>query len=93
MGYAGANDGLVGSVYYPVSRKVTLRGQLDLAAFERFEEAEERDGLATGVLGATYRPTRATFLELQIQGLRNPSYTSDLRVYVRGSWRFFRGSR
>lgn len=93
MGYAGANDGVVGSLYYPLSRRLTLKGQLDLAAYERFEEADERDGLVTGVVGATFRPTRATFLDLQIQGLRNPSYTSDLRVHVRGSWRFFRGSR
>lgn len=93
MGYAGANDGLVGSVYYPLSRKLTLRGQLDLAAYGRYENAPDRDGLVTGVIGATYRPNRATFLEVQLQGLRNPTYTSDLRVFVRGSWRFFKGWR
>ncbi|MFH1571672.1 MAG: hypothetical protein ABIL09_27025 [Gemmatimonadota bacterium] len=91
MGYAGANDGLVGSLYYPVSRRLVLRGQLDLAAYERYEDADERDGLVTGALGATYRPSRTTSLDLQLQGLRNPTHTSDLRVFVRGSWRFFRG--
>ena len=89
MGYAGANDGLVGSFYCPLSRKLVLRGQLDLASYERYEEAEERDGLVTGVLGATYRPSRAISLDLQVQGLRNPTHTSDLRVFARGSWRFW----
>ena len=93
MGYAQASDGLVGSVYYTLSRKLALRGELDLAAYERYPEAEDREDLVTGVLGLTYRPTRKTFLQVQVQGLRNPVYASDLRLFLRGSWRFFRGEQ
>lgn len=91
MGYAQASDGLVGSVYYPFGRKLAFQGELDLAAYERSPDAEDREDLAAGVLGLTYRPTRKTFLQVQVQGLRNPVYASDLRLFLRGSWRFFRG--
>lgn len=90
MGYSRASDGLVGSVYYPLNAKLLLRGELDLAAYERYEEAEERDDLVTGSLGLTYRPTRKTFVELQLQGVRNPLYSSDMRLFLRGSYRFFK---
>lgn len=90
MGYARASDGLVGSLYYPLGRKFLFRGELDLATYERYEQAEERDELVTGSLGLTYRPTRRTFLELQLQGLRNPLYASDARLFLRGSWHFFK---
>ena len=93
MGYARASDGLVGNVYYPLNRKLLLRGALDLAAYERFEEADDREELVTGSLGLTYRPTRRAFIELQAQGLRNPADTSDMRLLLRGSWRFFKGER
>ena len=90
MGYARASDGLVGSVYYPLNAKLLLRGELDLAAYERYAEAEDRDELVTGSLGLTYRPTRKTFVELQLQGVRNPLYSSDMRLFLRGSYRFFK---
>ena len=92
-GYARASDGLVGSVHYPVGRKLLLRGELDLTAYERYEDADEREELATGSLGLTYRPDRKTFVEVEVQGLRNPVYANDARLLIRGSRRFFKGGK
>ena len=89
MGYARASDGLVGSIYYPLGRKLLLVGSLDLASYERYEDAADRDELVTAALGLTYRPTPKTFVELQVQGLRNPVFASDMRLFLRGGWRFF----
>jgi hypothetical protein len=93
MGYSRAGDGLVGHVNYPLAPRLFVRGELDLAAHERYEEAEERDGLLTGALGLTYRPGRRTFVELGVQGLRNPLYASDIRLFLRASQGFFRGEK
>jgi hypothetical protein len=93
-GYSLPGDGLVGSVYYPLGRKFAFTGELDLIDYERIAGADDRDDLFSGLLGLTYRPTRKTFFELQLQGLRNPLYASDTRLFLRGSWRFLkRGER
>ncbi|MCC7262102.1 MAG: hypothetical protein IT369_06230 [Candidatus Latescibacteria bacterium] len=91
MGYARASDGLAGNLYYSLGRKLSLNGQLDLATFERYEEAEDRDGLASGGLGLSWKPVRAALIEAQVQALRNPAFSSDLRFLLRGSWHFFKG--
>ncbi len=91
MGYARASDGLAGSLHYRLGRNLALRGQLDLATFERYEEAEERDGLASGSLGLNWKPVPAGLVEAQVEALRNPVYSSDLRFLLRGSWHFFKG--
>lgn len=94
MGYSRASDGLVGSIFYPFTRKLLLKGELDLSSYERAENIDDREELVTGSLGLTYRPTRSLSLDLQVQGLRNPVYVSDTRLFLRGSWRFFkRGER
>lgn len=93
MGYSRDHDGLVGSIYRDLGQGLTLRGELDLAAYERYDDADDRDGLLSGVVALAYRPNRSAFLELQLQGLRNPTYSSDLRLFLRGSWRFFEGDR
>lgn len=94
MGYAHPGDGLTGSVCHPVGRKLQFTGEFNLTSYERSEEAGEREELATGALGLTYRPNPKIAIDLELQGLRNPLYASDLRLFLRGSWRFFkRGER
>ena len=93
MGYARASDGLVGNLNYALGRKIQVRGELDLAAYERYQDADERDEVVTGALGLSFRPDRKTYLDLEIQGLRNALYASDMRLFVRGSRRFFRGKK
>lgn len=90
MGYARQSDGLVGNIHYPLTSKLLLRGELDLAAYERYEDAVDRDELLTGALGLNWRPTRRAQLELGLQGLRNPLDHSDTRLFLRCSWRFSR---
>ena len=91
MGYAGAYDGIVGNLQYALTPKLALRGQLDLAAYERYEGVDDRDELVTAVVGLGFRPDRMTLLDLQLQGLRNPSDSTDTRVFARVSRRFFKG--
>lgn len=91
MGYARASDGLAGNLRYALGRNLSVNGQLDLATFERYEEAEDRDGLAAGGLGLSWKPVPAALVEAQVQALRNPVYLSDLRFLLRGSWHFFKG--
>ena len=91
MGYAGAYDGLVGHLRYELTRRLALRGQLDLAAYERYEGVDERDELVTAVLGLSFRPDLKSRLDLQVQGLRNPADSTDMRVFARASRRFFKG--
>lgn len=90
-GYARASDGLVGNMYYALGRQLAFNGEVDLATFERYEETEDRDGLATGGLGLSWKPVSAALIEAQVQALRNPVYKSDLRFLLRGSWHFFKG--
>lgn len=91
MGYARASDGLAGTFYYRLGSRLAVNGFLDLATFERYEEAENRDGLASGELGLSWKPVPDGLIEAQVQGLRNPVYNSDLRLLLRGSWHFFKG--
>lgn len=88
IGYARASDGLVGSIAYSLGSNLSLDGQLDLTTFERYEEADERDGLAAGRVGLTWRPVPDGFVEAQVQALRNPVYASDLRTLLRMGWHF-----
>jgi hypothetical protein len=90
MGYARASDGLAGNLSYALPRKLSVQGQLDLATFERYEEAEDRDGLAAGGLGLSWKPVPAALVEAQVQALRNPVYNTDLRFLLRSSWHFFK---
>lgn len=89
QGYAGGANGLSGSVLYDLSPQLTFRGDLDLSTYERFD-AEDSDGLVAASAGLTWRATREFSLDGQLQGLRNPSYDTDLRGLLRGSWRFRR---
>lgn len=91
VGYARASDGLVGNIYYALGRQLVLNGEVDLATFERYEEAEDRDGLATGGVGLNWKPVPGALIEAQVQAMRNPVYSSDLRFLLRGSWHFFKG--
>lgn len=89
QGFAGSSDGLSGTLLWPVGRRLVVRGELGLSAYERFA-ADDREDLVTAVAGLTWRATRTLSVDGQLQGLRNPSYDSDLRLLVRGSWRFRR---
>ncbi len=86
-GYAGANDGLHGSILCPLSDKLTLRGQLGMASYERIPD-EAREELLSAVAGITYRPNRRLSIDSQLQAARNPSYDTDLRLLMRATWRF-----
>jgi hypothetical protein len=87
QGYAGDNDGLSGSLHHALTPQITLRGQLGLSSYERFED-DDREGLVSAVAGVTWRPSREFSFDTQVQGLRNPSYDTDMRLLLRGSWRF-----
>jgi hypothetical protein len=63
-----------------------------LASYERYDGAD-RDELFTSGFGLHYRPTRRLSTQLGVQGLKNPLYDSDMRLFLRGSWRFFKGSK
>lgn len=86
-GYAGGSQGLFGSLLLPLGTQWTLRGDVDFASVERYS-SDDSDGLLSGLAGLTWRPTRTFSVDAQVHGLSNPSYDSDLRFLLRGSWRF-----
>lgn len=90
QGYAGGNDGLSGNVTFGLGPRLVLRGAVDLAAYERFEDADERDGLVTAMAGLAWRTSAGVTVDGQLQALRNPAYDADLRALLRASWRFRR---
>ncbi|MDP6014563.1 MAG: hypothetical protein QF689_01090 [Candidatus Latescibacteria bacterium] len=85
QGYAGGSDGLSGSLLYSLGRTLTLRGDLDLSSFERFE-AEDSDGLVTAVAGLSWRLGRRSRA-----GCRRECPTADPKTagccVHHGSWR------
>ena len=88
-GYSGDVLGLYGSVVQQLSPRWILRGHLDLSSVERYT-TDEGDELLAAVAAVTWRPAKTLSVDAQAQGLRNPSYDSDLRLLLRGSWRFRR---
>lgn len=89
QGYAGDTAGITGSINYPLTSSLHLRGSLDAASFERFA-ADDSDDLLTGLAGLTWRPSRTFSVDGQLQGLSNPAYDSDLRMLLRANYRFRR---
>jgi hypothetical protein len=92
IGYGGENDAVVLALQHPLTGQLTVRANGSVSSYRPFAEQRTRDRALAGSLGLTYRPRRALSLDVEGQFVNNRYYSSDARVFVRGSYWFFKRS-
>jgi hypothetical protein len=92
-GYGGENDALTLSVQHPLTPEVTLRVNGNLAGYRLYEGQGDRNRAMAGSFGLGFRPNPKASLDAEAQLLSNEFYGRDLRLFVRGSFWFFKRSK
>jgi len=93
-GDAGALDGVNASLVHPLrGGRITPTLQLSWASVELDAGSGDRESLFSGAGGVTVEPCRGLTLDTQVQVLRNPVYSDDVRFLARLQYRFFKNLR
>jgi hypothetical protein len=93
VGYGGENDALTLSVQHPLTPEVTLRVNGNVAGYRLHEGKGDRNRAMAGSFGLGFRPNPKASLDAEAQLLSNEFYERDLRLFVRGSFWFFKRSK
>ena len=89
-GYGGHSDAVAASLSHPITSNVSLRTDGSVSSYRLFDGQIRRDRAMAGSLGMRYRPRRTAMIDAEVQVLRNAFYNRDVRVFVRGSFWFFK---
>lgn len=89
-GYGGNSDAIVASLLHPLNAKVSVRADGNVSSYRLFDGQVRRDRAMAGSLGVRYQPRRTAMIDAEVQVLRNAFYNRDVRVFVRGSFWFFK---
>ena len=90
MGYGGDNDAVTLAVQHPLNEQVTVRGDGVLSSYRLYDGQVSRDRALAGTLGLRWQARRAVSVDVEAQVLHNAFYNRDARVFVRGSFWFFK---
>ena len=93
IGYGGENDAVALALEHPLSAQLALRANGSVSSYRPFAEQRTRDRALAGSAGLTYRPRRGLSFDVEGQALHNTYYASDVRVFLRGSYWFFKRSQ
>lgn len=89
-GYGGQNSGAYAAVNYPLTRKLGLTASTGLSRYSLFDEDADKNTSLTGSLGFQFRPHKQFSVDFLGQGVRNRFYSSDLRLFVKANYWFFK---
>lgn len=90
MGYGGDNDAVTVAVQHPVNKLVTLRGDGAISSYRLYDGQVSRDRALSGTMGLRWQARPAVNIDLEAQVLHNAFYDRDARIFVRGSFWFFK---
>jgi len=90
MGYSGDNDSFTASIQHLVNEKWTVHANGSVASYRLYDTQVSRDRAWTGAAGARYQAQKTLSLDVEAQVLHNAFYNRDARVFVRGSYWFFK---
>ncbi|MGA7160296.1 MAG: hypothetical protein WBZ48_04800 [Bacteroidota bacterium] len=88
FGYAGDLNGLsVQAVYPMMDRKFVPNIGFGFADYQLSDNAP-KNSVVNSSIGATYRPLPAFSTDAQVQWMRNPLYSNDVRVFLKVNYWF-----
>jgi hypothetical protein len=90
MGYSGDNDSFTASVQHLIDPQWTIHANGSVASYRLFATQASRDRAWTGTMGARYQAQKTVSIDVETQVLHNTYYNRDARVFVRGSYWFFK---
>jgi len=88
FGYAGDLNGVsVQAVYPMMDRKFVPNIGFGFASYQMSDNAP-KNSVVNSSIGATYRPMPSLSTDAQVQWMRNPLYSNDVRVFVKVNYWF-----
>lgn len=88
FGYAGDLNGVSIQAVYPVmDRKLVPNFGFGLASYQLSDNAP-KNTVVNSSIGATYRPSPVLSTDLQLQWMRNPLYSNDVRIFAKVNYWF-----
>jgi hypothetical protein len=90
MGYSGDNDSFTASIQHMMNEMWTVHANGSVASYRLYDTQVSRDRAWTGSVGARCQVQKTLSLDVEAQVLHNTYYNRDARVFVRGSYWFFK---
>lgn len=90
MGYGGDNDAFTASVHQTVNDRWTVHAHGSVASYRLYDVQVSREQAWVGSVGARCQVQKTVSLDVEAQVLHNAYYNRDARVFVRGSYWFFK---
>lgn len=90
MGYSGDNDSFTASIQHVMNDMWTVQANGSVASYRLYDAQVSRDRAWTGSVGARYQAQKTLSLDVEAQVLHNAYYNRDARIFVRGSYWFFK---
>jgi hypothetical protein len=88
-GYGGYNNGLFGSLSYPLRPNLSLMASTGISRYSLLDEDGDRYTAFSSSAGFNFRPNNSLSLDLIGQNLRTRWLDSDVRVFARANYWFF----
>jgi hypothetical protein len=90
VGYGGDNNSFTASIQHPVNEQWTVHADGSMASYRLYDTQVSRNRAWTGSAGARYQMKKTLSLDVEAQVLNNAFYNRDARIFVRGSFWFFK---
>ncbi|MGA1197344.1 MAG: hypothetical protein ACO36I_12705 [Candidatus Latescibacterota bacterium] len=90
VGYSGDNDSFTASIQHPINALWTVHADGSVASYRLYDAQVSRDRAWAGSFGARYQAKKTLSVDVEAQVLNNAFYNRDARVFVRGSYWFFK---
>ena len=90
MGYSGDNDAFTASVHHVVNDRWTMQANGSVASYRLYDAQVSRQRAWSGSVGTRCQVQKAVSLDVEAQVLHNAYYNRDARIFVRGSYWFFK---
>lgn len=88
-GYGGYNNGLFGSLSYPLRPNLSVLATAGISRYGLLDEDGDRFTALSSSLGLNYRPNQTFSLDVTGQNLRTRWLDNDVRVFARANYWFF----
>jgi hypothetical protein len=90
MGYSGDNDSFTASIQHVMNEMWTVQANGSMASYRLYDAQVSRDRAWAGSVGTRYQAQKTLSLDVEAQVLHNTYYSRDARIFVRGSYWFFK---
>lgn len=88
-GYGGQNNGIYGTLNYPLTAKLGVIASTGFSRYSLFDENADEYTSLSGSFGFNYRADKHFSVDLLGQGLSNRYFDNDFRLFVKANYWFF----